>query len=380
MPQRNKHRRPKTSRRRLTHVAIATGASVALPALAAVPASAASASAWDKIAECESSGRWDLPYGDADSTGGLQIQKRTWDDFNGPSLTGAAYPYQATKAQQIQVAELILAQQGPQAWSCNAMTGYPLSTQGAGALPESASVSVTAAAPEAPPSPERTQAPPTTGQGSTTYRVMGGDTLYGIARAQTGDTSSDNWRSLYDANRQVIGEDPNAIEPGQILRIPEPRPVSEPESTPTVPDASPTAPEEAAYQLPVKGWISQSFGNSSAGYTLGYHTGTDFAAPAGTPLVAVTAGSVVESDPSSAYGTNVQIRHDDGTYTLYAHLSGKTVSAGERVAAGGLIGYVGSTGTSSGPHLHMEGRTSPTFADGNFFDVVPWLRSHGVQV
>ncbi|WP_185908632.1 peptidoglycan DD-metalloendopeptidase family protein, partial [Streptomyces sp. WAC02707] len=324
--------------------------------MATVPASAASASAWDKIAECESSGRWDLSYGDADSTGGLQIQKRTWDDFDGPALTGAAFPYQATKAQQIQVAELILAQQGPQAWTCNAMTGYPLSAQGSGTVPEPAPVPLPAiaAVPETTPSPERTQAPPATGQRSTTYEVMGGDTLYGIARAQTGDGSSDNWRPLYEANRQVIGEDPDVIEPGQILRIPKPRPAFESESAPMVSGTAPAVPEAAAYQLPVNGWVSQSFGNSSAGYTLGYHTGTDFAAPAGTPVAAVTAGSVVESDPSSAYGTNVQIRHDDGTYTLYAHLSGKTVSAGERVAAGGLIGYVGSTGTSSGPHLHLE--------------------------
>ncbi|MFF9147248.1 M23 family metallopeptidase [Streptomyces sp. NPDC014861] len=132
-----------------------------------------------------------------------------------------------------------------------------------------------------------------------------------------------------------------------------PRAASGPESTPPVSGTAPAA---------------------SAAYTLGYQTGTDFAAPAGTPVTAVTAGTVVESGASSAYGTNVQIRHDDGTYTLYAQLSGKTVGAGERVAIGGLIGYVGSTCTSSGPHLHLEGRTTPTLADGNFFDVVPWLR------
>ncbi|MFK0229966.1 peptidoglycan DD-metalloendopeptidase family protein [Streptomyces sp. NPDC090303] len=379
MPQRNKHRRPKASRRRLARVAIATGASVGLPALATAPAFAASASAWDKIAECESSGRWDLPYGDADSTGGLQIQKRTWDDFDGPALTGAAYPYQATKAQQIQVAELVLAKQGPQAWTCNAMTGYPLSAQDGGAAPEPAPVPEAAPVPETPPRPEPPRPSPSTGQGSTTYRVVSGDTLYGIAKARTGDASRDNWRSLYDANRRVIGEDPDVIRPGLALHVPEPRRNSDPDGAPTVRVPAPTA-EPVAFVRPVQGWISQSFGNSAAGYTLGYHTGTDFAAPAGTPVSAVTAGSVVGSDPSPAYGTNVQIRHDDGTYTLYAHLSGRTVGVGDRVAAGDLIGYVGSTGTSSGPHLHLEGRTAPAFADGNFFDVVPWLRAHGVRI
>lgn len=70
---------------------------------------------WDRIAQKESGGRWDLPYGDRDSTGGLQIRQGTWLQFGGTAY--APMPYQATKAEQIAVAEKILAGQGPEAWA-----------------------------------------------------------------------------------------------------------------------------------------------------------------------------------------------------------------------------------------------------------------------
>ncbi|MEU9256532.1 peptidoglycan DD-metalloendopeptidase family protein [Streptomyces sp. NPDC048270] len=360
-------------------MAVVAGTTVALPALSAAPASAASDSAWDKIAECESSGRWNLPYGHADSTGGLQIQKRTWDDFDGPALTGAAYPYQATKAQQIRVAELILAKQGPKAWTCDAKVGYPLAAE-AGATPSR---------PQPRPAKPTPSAKPAPAQASKTYEVAAGDTLYSIALEQLGNAAQGNWQPIYDANRTLIGPDPDLIRPGQRLRIP-----GNLGASPEAPGSdraresvgaeagrapAPTAPS-TSYRAPVDAPVNQSFRNPSAGYTLGYHTGTDFAAPAGTPVRAAAAGTVVADDTSPSYGTNVQIKHDNGKYTLYAHLSGKTVQPGTRVAAGELIGYVGSTGNSSGPHLHMEGRTAPSFGEGNFFDVVSWLRGNGVRI
>lgn len=140
------------------------------------------------------------------------------------------------------------------------------------------------------------------------------------------------------------------------------------------------APSSGGYVKPCVGPVSQSFHNPGAGYALGYHTGTDFSCAGGSPVSAIAAGVVVVSDTSSAYGTNVQIRHADGKYSLYAHLSGKTVNAGQTVAAGARIGYVGSTGTSTGPHLHLEVRTAPVFAAGNFLDPVAYLRSHGVSL
>lgn len=127
------------------------GASV--PLLAATPAHAADMAKWNCIASYESGnsdglddGVWNLPTGDADSTGGLQIQDRTWADFGGTAI--APHAYQATKAQQIAIAEKILAAQGPDAWAtasrCDGVgswTGTPsisaptVSTAGTGVAP-----------------------------------------------------------------------------------------------------------------------------------------------------------------------------------------------------------------------------------------------------
>jgi murein DD-endopeptidase MepM/ murein hydrolase activator NlpD len=393
MPQHNKHRKPRNGTRgsvaALTLTAGAAG--IMVPMAIAPTASAAPLSAWDAIAECESNSRWDLPYGDADSTGGLQIQKRTWDDFDGPAITGAEYPSQATKAQQIQVAELILAQQGPDAWACNAKVGSPLSH---------ADALGTDPAPTTAPLVEREPQLASTSSRSGTsrqadfgerrvHRVVPGDTLYKIALQYTQDPSVDNWRSFYRANETVIGNDPSRIRPGMMLDIPAPGPASAETEGLTQPTAPPSDPggltppvpsANASYSLPVDAQVSQRFGNPSSGYTLGFHTGLDFSAPTGTPVRAAAAGTVVASDPSGSYGTNVQIEHDDGTYTLYAHLAFAKLVEGDRVAAGDGVGYVGTTGNSSGPHLHFEVRTAPTFAAGNFLDPSDWLGQHGITV
>ena len=92
---------------------------------------------------------------------------------------------------------------------------------------------------------------------------------------------------------------------------------------------------------------------------LGYsrlHRGTDFAAPTGTPIMAAGEGTVTRAGPYSSYGNYVRIRHGDGYETSYAHMSrfARGVRAGMRVRQGQIIGYVGSTGRSTGPHLHYE--------------------------
>jgi murein DD-endopeptidase MepM/ murein hydrolase activator NlpD len=92
---------------------------------------------------------------------------------------------------------------------------------------------------------------------------------------------------------------------------------------------------------------------------LGYsrmHRGTDFAAPTGTPILAAGDGTIVRAGPFSSYGNYVRIRHANGYETAYAHMSrfARGVRAGTRVRQGQVIGYVGSTGRSTGPHLHYE--------------------------
>ncbi|MBU1029417.1 M23 family metallopeptidase, partial [Patescibacteria group bacterium] len=84
------------------------------------------------------------------------------------------------------------------------------------------------------------------------------------------------------------------------------------------------------------------------------HRAIDYAAPLGTPVRAVGDGTVVRAGWNGAYGQFVSIRHN-GTYTTnYAHLSRFAVSYGQKVSQGQTIGYVGSTGFSTGPHLHYE--------------------------
>jgi murein DD-endopeptidase MepM/ murein hydrolase activator NlpD len=92
---------------------------------------------------------------------------------------------------------------------------------------------------------------------------------------------------------------------------------------------------------------------------LGYsrmHRGTDFAAPTGTPILAAGDGAVVRAGPFSSYGNYVRIRHANGYETAYAHMSrfARGIRAGSRVRQGQVIGYVGTTGRSTGPHLHYE--------------------------
>jgi murein DD-endopeptidase MepM/ murein hydrolase activator NlpD len=92
---------------------------------------------------------------------------------------------------------------------------------------------------------------------------------------------------------------------------------------------------------------------------LGYskmHKGTDFAAPSGTPIYAAGNGSIVKAGRNGGYGNYIRIRHNSRYQTAYAHLKGfaKGIKSGARVEQGQIIGYVGTTGRSTGPHLHYE--------------------------
>jgi len=86
------------------------------------------------------------------------------------------------------------------------------------------------------------------------------------------------------------------------------------------------------------------------------HRGTDFAAPRGTPIFAAGYGVVERADRFGSFGNYVRIRHTNGFQSAYAHMQGfaRGVTAGARVQQGQIIGYVGTTGRSTGPHLHYE--------------------------
>jgi murein DD-endopeptidase MepM/ murein hydrolase activator NlpD len=115
---------------------------------------------------------------------------------------------------------------------------------------------------------------------------------------------------------------------------------------------------------PVNGYtISNHFGVKNDRYKAGYHTGVDIKAPAGTPVVSVRPCKVIEVSnyPSwgESYGTAVIVEFRNGLRAIYAHLSKTTVIKGQDLAEGAMLGKVGTTGNSTGNHLHFELRESP---------------------
>ena len=105
------------------------------------------------------------------------------------------------------------------------------------------------------------------------------------------------------------------------------------------------------------GYISSDFGSRSNpfdGYSSDYHPGIDIAANYGTPIYASASGYVQRAGWYGGYGKYIKISHDYGYATAYGHLSSIEISAGDYVSKGQIIGYVGSTGYSTGPHLHFE--------------------------
>lgn len=122
---------------------------------------------------------------------------------------------------------------------------------------------------------------------------------------------------------------------------------------PTAP-AVPAVPTESA--VPVEGRVSSAFGvrNNPITGSPQFHKGIDIAAPAGTPFKAAGDGTVVFAGMMNGYGNTVIVDHGSGGRTLYGHASQILVQAGEVVKAEQTLGLVGSTGRSTGPHLHFE--------------------------
>jgi peptidoglycan hydrolase FlgJ len=142
---------------------------------------------------------------------------------------------------------------------------------------------------------------------------------------------------------------PDAVRPRRVF------PVSD--SAPSAPaPAAGGASEPVVYRLPVEGEFRSNFGLRRDPFTGArrFHHGVDIAAPRGTPIAAAADGTVVFSGSQRGYGRTVVLEHEDGRRTRYAHAETLHVSAGERVRAGQTIAAVGSTGRSTGPHLHFE--------------------------
>lgn len=106
------------------------------------------------------------------------------------------------------------------------------------------------------------------------------------------------------------------------------------------------------------------------------HDGIDLGAPTGTPLYAMSQGTVIKAGWENSFGNKVEIRYWDGSISWYGHMSRIDVQTGQQVSAGDQVGAVGNTGHSFGSHLHLEFQRTET-ADTPI-DPVPWLKNHGL--
>ncbi|WP_030059436.1 MULTISPECIES: transglycosylase family protein [Streptomyces] len=255
-----RHRR-RTQAEKAIAVAGVAGVGLALPLLTATGASAAPASSWDSVAQCESGGNWSINTGNG-FYGGLQFTSSTWKAYGGTAYAPQAN--QASKGQQIAVAEKVLASQGPGAWPvCSQKAG--LSKGGAPAAVDTFSDATPQSAPKqqtpkqqaqkpaakpaekpaaqqpvqqyapkhaAPKQAEKPveqsvqqyapkhaapqQAPQAAPASGHDYTVRSGDTLSTIAAAQG---VSGGWHALYEQNHATVGGDPDLILPGQVLHL-----------------------------------------------------------------------------------------------------------------------------------------------------------------
>jgi murein DD-endopeptidase MepM/ murein hydrolase activator NlpD len=131
------------------------------------------------------------------------------------------------------------------------------------------------------------------------------------------------------------------------------------------------------WQLPVAAsayHLTATFGQSS-GLWANTHTGLDFAAPTGTPILSVTNGTVTSVGSAGAYGNQVIVTTEDGEELWYCHMNSFAATEGQVVRAGDVLGYVGSTGNTTGPHLHLEVRPGA----GDPVDPYSALIAHGVN-
>jgi murein DD-endopeptidase MepM/ murein hydrolase activator NlpD len=153
---------------------------------------------------------------------------------------------------------------------------------------------------------------------------------------------------------------PDPAAPVEAFAVPEAPPVT------AVAEAAGPMTRMIAFATPVKGYaINSPFGlRHLPGQRVRNHEGVDIAAPQGTGVFVAAEGSVARTGyDADGYGRFVEIRHPNGMTTLYGHLSRLDVASGDRVNGGERIGLVGSTGRSTGPHLHFEVRRGDRHVD-----------------
>lgn len=192
------------------------------------------------------------------------------------------------------------------------------------------------------------------------HQVARGETIFSIAKKYGLDESQAQLIVDYPFN-EFLNDETFELATGQYVMVPEGTPPRAIASTPrqrtvinvTTPDAGAVAPT-GTFIRPATGMVSQ-------GYSF-YHKAVDIANRGAGPILAADSGTVVEAgwDPSG-YGNRVSIDHHNGTVTLYAHMSVLQVAPGQNVNRGDVLGQMGSTGRSTGTHLHFEIRQGGVF-------------------
>ncbi|MDQ0761372.1 LysM peptidoglycan-binding domain-containing protein [Streptomyces canus] len=218
-----KHRRPSKATRAAALAGV-TGVAIAAPLMAVGNASAATASEWDTVAQCESGGNWSINTGNG-YYGGLQFSASTWAAYGGTQY--AAQANQASKSQQIAVAEKVLASQGKGAWpvcgtglsSATYSGGSSSSSSGSSSNTSSRSTEEQSASRSTDrPAAKKTVTTPTgkkVKKGDGEYKVVKGDTLSSIAEKHK---VKGGWQKLFKLNKDIV-TDADFIYPGQQLHL-----------------------------------------------------------------------------------------------------------------------------------------------------------------
>ncbi|MDE9367128.1 M23 family metallopeptidase [Luteipulveratus sp. YIM 133132] len=178
----------------------------------------------------------------------------------------------------------------------------------------------------------------------------------------------------FAARRAALGAIDSSNGTMTSYSAPAPKPAAKPAAP--APRVSRSAPAPQAPSTS-NGWVRPLSGGT---YTSGFgsrwgrlHAGVDFATPIGTTLRAMNDGEITAVGYYGGQGLRVNIRFDNGTEAVYAHMSRATVSVGEHVSAGERLGLSGNTGNSTGPHLHLE-----IHIGGEPINPYPWLSARGL--
>jgi nucleoid-associated protein YgaU len=207
MAYRGKHRKASSATRTIARVVVA-GVAVGAPlAVAASPASADSGVNWDAVAQCESGGNWHINTGNG-YYGGLQFTQSTWQ-ANG----GSGSPQNASRAEQIRVAENVLKSQGIGAWPVCGQRGGSAHVSASGSTHHQSTTRTQSQHRSSTPKSTHKKAPTKVLTGNGDYTVVAGDTLSKIADQLN---VAGGWHKLYDKNKNIV-QDPNLIFPGQKL-------------------------------------------------------------------------------------------------------------------------------------------------------------------